>query len=345
MKKIHWQEELELFPTAFWERYFSGCRIGVLDIETTGLNQSRDRFILGGLYDTKERIMHQVFAQTRGEEKEALEAFMDLVNRMDAVITYNGRHFDSAFLRERLAVCGLPAGPMPYDLDLYRMVSGHSPLRRFVPNLRQKTLENYMGLWSDRTDEISGGDSVELYDEYCRTQDGELVRQILLHNSDDVLQLTRLTRVLPKCDVHRAMYKMGFPAGSPGRMVHVERIDFHRDRLLISGLQKDDPIAFRCYELDGQPVFADFDPESGGFRAEVPLVLRSGICVVDLRALNMGEHEFDGYPTSGSGFLVLREGDEYRCREINHFVRRFIQRIETETRPGAPALQDKEEQR
>ena len=47
-----------------------------------------------------------------------------------------------------------------------------------------------MGLWQTRTDEISGAESVELYDRYEKSGDESLLQKnILLHNSDDVLQL------------------------------------------------------------------------------------------------------------------------------------------------------------
>ena len=51
------------------------------------------------------------------------------------------------------------------------MLNGHSPIKRFVPNLKQKTVENYMGLWQSRDDEISGAESVELYNVYEKNHD------------------------------------------------------------------------------------------------------------------------------------------------------------------------------
>ena len=49
-----------------------------------------------------------------------------------------------------------------------------------------------MGLWQSRDDEISGAESVELYNTYEKIQDPALGEKILLHNSDDILQLSRL---------------------------------------------------------------------------------------------------------------------------------------------------------
>ena len=73
-------------------------RIGVLDIETTGLNPAVNHFILGGLYSVPEGTLHQFFAETRAEEEEALSGYLDILRDLDLVITYNGRHFDLPFV-------------------------------------------------------------------------------------------------------------------------------------------------------------------------------------------------------------------------------------------------------
>ena len=328
MKHLQSKREERVCESSLWDFYFHGCRTGILDIETTGLSRQNDRFILGGLYDASEGIMHQILAEDRSEEAQALRAFMELTEQMDVIVTYNGRHFDVPFLQARMAAHGMRAVPFPYDLDLYQVVSGNSPIRRFVPNLRQKTLENYMGLWQYRSDEISGADSAEMYDTYARTKDPELERQILLHNSDDCLQLTRLTGVISKCDFHRAMHRAGFPAADPKRRLQVRRIRLWRDELQIEGDQGRQPVNYQGFELDGYPVQMQFRAEAGSFAIQLPLVRQEGIAAVDLLAAGLEESEFTKYPGCGSGFLVLQQKDDIRYMEINHLVRAFIRRLE-----------------
>ncbi len=328
MKHLRSEQEEKIYQSSLWDFYFRDFKAGILDIETTGLNRDRDRFILGGLYDPGSRIMHQVLAEHRGEEAAALREFMELVDQMDLIVTYNGRHFDVPFLQARLEANGMQAASWPYDLDLYQVVSGHSPIRRFVPNLRQKTLENYMGLWQYRADEISGADSAELYDTYAQNGDPETERQILLHNSDDCMQLTRLTAVISKCDFHRAMHKAGFPAADPGRRLQVRRVRLWRDELQIEGTQGRQPVRYQGFELDRYPVHMLFREDDGTFRISLPLVRQSGIAAVDLRAAGLDESEFRKYPGCGSGFLVLQQQDEIRYMEINHFVIAFLQRLQ-----------------
>lgn len=105
---------------------------------------------------------------------------------------------------------GIQFNPGIYNLDLFLVVQGHSGLRESLPNLKQKTLEVFMGLADSRDDEISGGDSVALYEKYMQTHAFALEKTILLHNHDDLLQLYKLLPVISKTDFHRAMYKLGF---------------------------------------------------------------------------------------------------------------------------------------
>ncbi|MBQ9060667.1 MAG: ribonuclease H-like domain-containing protein [Firmicutes bacterium] len=338
MEHIRAQKQTVQYHSAIWNQYFHGRSICVLDIETTGLDRSRCRFVLGGLMDMKTGTLHQVFADHTEEEAQALAEFMALADRFDVVVTYNGRHFDMPFLAERIdrvrwtkeaiGRAGRPAPHNGYDLDLYQVVNGHSPIRRLLPNLKQKTVESYMGLWQDRSDEISGAESVELYMDYMRTKDPEARRQILLHNSDDVLQLQRLLPVIEKSDFHKAMYHMGFPVGSPMRRWQVRKIGFHRDRMLVEGIQGAGRVDYRGYEMGHYPMHSFFDAKAGTFRLEVPVVRQAGICAADLRAWGADEREFQKYPGFGSGFLVVEDPDGVKYREVNHFVQALIGRFE-----------------
>ena len=86
------------YTSSLLDFYFSGTRIGVRDIETTGLSPARNKFILGGLLDLQAMTMHQYLAENRGEERQVLEDFAEKVSGLDMAITYNGRHFDMPFI-------------------------------------------------------------------------------------------------------------------------------------------------------------------------------------------------------------------------------------------------------
>ena len=325
MKTITYDKHLDMYESPILDFYFKGLRFASLDIETTGLSRSRSRFILGGLYDTASGRFTQILAEDTTEEAEVLQAYLDEVSAYDVVITFNGRHFDVPFLLERYRhVFGQEyPGHVPYDLDLYLVLNGHSPVKKFVPNLKQKTVEAYMGLWDKRTDEISGADSVEMYFEYARTGDEALERYILLHNSDDVLQLARLMSIIAKTDFHKAMTSLGFPVGD----FTVTNVKTRRDVLEFAGIQRRDHIDYKAYQLGEYPADITFDAAAKSFRVSVPLIREHGLGIIDLFAAGLDPEEFSRYPSCSSGFLAIEDHSKLSCMETNHFIRSFMHRI------------------
>ena len=320
MKHITLKTTEKLYESRTLDFYFQGMRIGVLDIETTGLNPARNHFILGGIYSVPDNTLHQFFAETRAEEEEALCGYLDILSQLDMVITYNGRHFDLPFLEKRWQkYSGAPAR-LPYNLDLYLILNGHSPIKRFVPNLKQKTVENYMGLWQSRDDEISGAESVELYNTYEKTQNPALGDKILLHNSDDILQLSRLLPVIGKSDFHKAMTTLGFPVGS----LTVRKINTGKDTLTITGEQRNGRFDYMGFQFRDMAVQSRFSGKHGDFSLEIPLIRDQGLGIVDLRAAGLDERDFEKYPGCSSGFLIVEKNSEKQYRELNHFAKQFI---------------------
>ena len=327
MKHITLKTEEKLYQSRTLDFYFKGMRIGVLDIETTGLNPAVNHFILGGLYSVPEGTLHQFFAETRAEEEEALSGYLDILRDLDLVITYNGRHFDLPFVEKRWRrYSGSPAA-LPYNLDLYLVLNGHSPIKRFVPNLKQKTVENYMGLWQSREDEISGAESVELYNVYEKSHDPALGEKILLHNSDDILQLSRLLPVIGKSDFHKAMAALGFPAGP----LTVRKISIGKDRLTISGQQRTCRLDYMGFQFHDLAVQSRFSGKNADFTFEVPLIRDSGLGILDLRAAGLDERTFEKYPGCSSGFLIVEKNSEKQHRELNDFSKQFIDLFLRET--------------
>ena len=325
MKHIieEWSEEI--YSTALWDFYFDGMRVGSLDIETTGFNSTRNKFILGGVYNVETHRLHQILAESRAEEPAALQEYMDTISDLDVLITYNGKSFDIPFLNGRLAAYpAVSPGSCDhlYNLDLYQVLSSHSPIRKLVPNLRQKTVENYMGLWETRADEISGAESVDLYNQFEATGDPDAEAQILLHNNDDVRQLTRLTKAIIKSDFHEAMFCSGFPVKCGERMLTVNQIRLSRSSLDCSGVLNRLPVNYIGFDWNGWPVASDF--RGDGFRISVPIIRQQGVTVVDLEASGLPETDFADYPGCASGFLVIEDKDGIQYRETNHFIKQFI---------------------
>ncbi len=251
--------------------------------------------------------MHQIFAETQEEEAEALRMYMELVSSLDYVITYNGRRFDIPFLEKRLQHHGMRDFTMPYNLDLYKVVNGFSDLRSMLPNLRQPTVENFMGLWQNRSDEIDGGISVQLYSQYAREFDegvtNEKLRElILLHNHDDVLQLYRLLKVIEKTDFHAAMTKCGFMEGS----LRITQIGIKSGKFCVTGEQTESPLDYVMMSSDEIPAEISFDARSSSFEITLPVLRKNKIVFADLDRLKENE-KVSELPAFAENFLVLVE--------------------------------------
>lgn len=318
-----------LYSSRAFQLYFQDMKLGVLDIETTGLNPRRNQFVLGGLLTIEDNQLkvEQFFAEEPQQEQETLQAFLSAVEKTDFLLTYNGRHFDIPFIKSRAQGA---AEYLPFNLDLYLAVRSHSPIRKFLPNLKQKTVENFMGLWDSRKDEISGKESVDLYYQYVAEKSPSVKQRILLHNHDDVLQLYRLLAVLEKVDLHKALHHMGFPIlapdpGLPGLII--EKLSVSGNQFQIAGIQNKNAAEYLCYEWEDIPCSARFSKSERRFSVTIPVIRQSGLVFIDLKSLKMDLKPFEKYPSCQEGFLILEADGEKNYMEINHFVKRFLERM------------------
>ena len=215
MKTFIQETRIDPYSGKSFDLYFGGLTPAVFDIETTGLSPSRDKVILTGILlvsgGTAKAI--QFFAESPDDEKEVIEKTAAALTQADFVITYNGKSFDLPFIKKRAEKLG--AGPFPdiYDLDLYTVIRSYSDLGSLLNSLSQKSIEDYLGIPDKRSDRISGFQSIKHYEHYVTTGSFDDEKKIILHNRDDILQLYRLLPVLKNCDLHKAMYAFGYPAG------------------------------------------------------------------------------------------------------------------------------------
>ena len=293
------------FPT--FDIYFGGMNGAVFDIETTGLSPKNSAIILSGFVMPQKDgsfLCKQIFAESLDDESAVIEETLKVMENLDYIVTYNGISFDVPFIEKRMNKLGIKDSPMPFNLDIYKIVKKCSDIRKFTPNLRQKTLENYMGLWPNRADLIDGGISVELYASYLIDRDPEKERQILLHNSDDVKQLYRLLEVLKSTDFHKAMCTEGFPCG---KTVKVNSISVTKKSLKISGECTNPLLSYKCYD-DICGIFAD--AQRGSFTVDISLIKEGTITFADLDILKAPTNIFTNCGSLVRHYLVLSENDK-----------------------------------
>lgn len=323
-----------------FKRFFDLDKISVFDIETTGLYPKHDKIILIGFvhiipgYNDGELV--QFFAETPEEEKDILLNTTHEVSESDILITYNGRSFDVPFLDTRCKKYSIHSKNI-FNLDLYQLVRNYSTLKNVLGSLSQKSMEGFMQIEHLRADEISGGESVNLYNEYTANDSAsfrseELLKKILLHNRDDVLQLTRLISLLKYFDLNVAVEKIGFTT----KDLLVTEYTLSGTQFKINGLQKNeyvDYISFPNLKFSGK---IEFNVENGFWQAEYPIYTRKEGKFVDLTEFkemlssNNGKYLILSKNSIVDNKLILSNYGKQNSTACYDFARLFVDKIENE---------------
>lgn len=168
----------------------------ILDIETTGLSPKYTQVILVGIiyYKCKKWFLTQIFCDHRNEEKQLLETLMNYIKDDHMLVTYNGYAFDIPYLNKRYQAHEIDFQINPdINFDLYRVIRSSKKALN-LPSYKLKNIEEYLGIY--REDQISGKESVELYNTYEREPSESLRDIILLHNSDDIEYMIPTFKIL-----------------------------------------------------------------------------------------------------------------------------------------------------
>lgn len=173
-----------------------------LDIETTGLSAERSQlYLFGCMFRSGDSwTLRQWLLESPFEERSALREICEFVRGFDVLVHFNGEAFDLPYLNAHALSRELdpPFLSMP-SLDLYKSLRCCKKLFG-MPGCRQKDFEVFIGI--DREDQYDGGRLIEVYRNYCKTGDEELLRLLLLHNREDVLNMGRIHALLPFADFY-----------------------------------------------------------------------------------------------------------------------------------------------
>ena len=324
MKTITDNIQIPAYYSKLFDMYFGGRRIAVFDIETTGLSPANSKVVLTGILTvgpSGHGLVQQYFADQNDDEEAVIGATMDALRNIDCVITYNGCHFDMPFMKKRAEKYGLTF-PDIYNLDLYLLISGYAPFKEVLPGLKQKNIETYMGIAISREDEISGKESVELYNRYMETKRFELEEKILLHNHDDIIQLYKILPIIERLDLHKGLFKRGFPAG---RFL-IEQISIKNRELQVKARQIQDAIDYISFPTETAPYMLMMNSSDGSVDLSIPCESSFGSVYLDARAvLKTASFKLDHLPGVVDGYLILSQENKVNELEINSFLKIFFE--------------------
>ena len=164
----------------------------IFDIETTGLNHKNSSVILiGTMYEKDSKTyIRQFFCEHPKEEKYMLKEFINFSEKFSHFISFNGDSFDIPFLNSRLKYNNIEKKfDKSMNLDLIKIAKNLAKLS-LVENYKLKTIEKFLGI--NRDDLITGKESIDLYFQFVRSKSESIMNKILLHNFDDIKNLSDL---------------------------------------------------------------------------------------------------------------------------------------------------------
>lgn len=167
-----------------------------LDIETTGfLSSSSSIYMIGcAFFKDDNWVIKQFFADNIDEEKQLLISFFEFVSDFDYLIHFNGNTFDLPFINAKAQKYDL-ANPLQSKngLDIYRRILPYKNMLK-LPDCKLKTIELFLNI--NREDEYSGGELINVYNEYQSSHDFNLYHLLMLHNSDDMKGMLEVLPIL-----------------------------------------------------------------------------------------------------------------------------------------------------
>lgn len=166
------------------------------DIETTGFSGEYSNLYLIGCayYKNKAWNLIQWFADTIDSEALILDAFFQFLKDYKTVIHFNGDGFDIPYLLKRCKALGLS-----YDFSGVESFDIYKKIRPFkgligLESMKQKAIEAFLKV--NRKDLYSGGQLIEVYNDYLVSQDQFLFDLLILHNEDDLKGMPLILPIL-----------------------------------------------------------------------------------------------------------------------------------------------------
>ena len=171
-------------------------KVVFFDIETTGLSPYTSALYLIGIMFFRDKTwhFHQWFSASLSDEIPVLQAFSDRLKDFETVVHYNGDTFDIPYLNALYRQYHLDT---PFDIlksvDILKAARQLRPLLN-PASLRQKHIEEALGI--RREDPFTGAELIEVYRRWQQEPEDRLLRDLLLHNEEDVKCMRSILSIL-----------------------------------------------------------------------------------------------------------------------------------------------------
>lgn len=172
-----------------------------VDIETTGFTaKSSSLYLIGcAWYNGTNWVVTQWLATKYEEEKEILSAFFAFAKKFTHLVHFNGNNFDLPFMLQKCKQYGMEDNFSSYEgIDIYKRIAPYK-LFLHLPNCKQKTLEQFLGI--NRIDTFNGGELIGVYHDYVSKPSETSEKLLLQHNADDMKGMLEILPILAYYDL------------------------------------------------------------------------------------------------------------------------------------------------
>lgn len=194
-------ERLQACLRADTERYVDARDMIFLDTETTGLSGGTGThvFLVGvGRFHGDALHVRQFFMRHPGDERALLAALAADVGDIGALVTYNGRSFDVPLLQTRYRMHGQVFVMPDQHIDLLSV--SRAIWKHRLPSCSLGTIERIV-LGVERELDAPGWMIPQLYFDYLRSRNIEMLEPVFEHNRIDIVTLARLTGLVQMYEV------------------------------------------------------------------------------------------------------------------------------------------------
>jgi len=219
-----------------------------IDIETTGFRRDYDMVYLVGLlyYSDGDLRLTQFLCEKESDEYELLYKLNQMIPDYKTLIHFDGDSFDLPFLKKRMSLYNIKETIS--SLLSYDFLKELRPYRRLLQtdNLKLKTMEKIAGY--DRVDPFTGGDLIQLYQDYL-SGNQNLEMSFILHNEEDMIGLYSLNIFLPLIQLRKHLSFSYTKDSSKFQDVHFSTIqEDHSNKHRLKALVH---LPWACKQLEG----------------------------------------------------------------------------------------------
>lgn len=199
MKTINYQVacSTEYNLEGYLSKYFDKEKLLFFDIETTGFIAKNSTLYLIGVLWCKDDMLYlrQWFNDDGQSEADLITSFVDFCNDYSHLVHFNGMGFDLPYLRQKAEQLSLSFDieQTMFHIDIYKEIRSYKNIFA-LDNMKQVSIEHFLNL--HREDTYTGKDLIHIYQRYIAKPDATAEHLLLLHNHDDVLGMTSVSKIL-----------------------------------------------------------------------------------------------------------------------------------------------------